>query len=596
MNPLPHGYRARLRHTPTLLIALMLLGCASGTPELDENSTLRLSVAPAKIGNMGEAAQVTVFATNAGGRPAFDGTAVTLVATGGTLTEQVVLQNGSATATFYSDAAIGTVTVTAISGAAGLDQSVQAEIEIVDHRAPLGEVRISAGPSQIPATGGIVSLRIQVRGASGQALPGEEVWISCDRGWLTSGNFSQKTNAAGEISDTLHLTGPYAEDIEKATLTVQVRDQTNTTEIAISGNRSPEAMMSVSAEKVVVGQPIFVDGSASHDPDGTLAPGDFRWHFGDGTEARGVTARHTYSQPGSYPILLKVADELDAEDSATATVVVEAETPNTPPTAQFSFSPGAPRSGEAVHFNASASADEDGTVASYHWDFGDGQAVTTEDPRISHVFTDAATYVVNLAVTDDQGARTAAEPLNLEVAGNQRPTAVLTAAPATVKPGAEVVIDGSASHDADGHLVNYRFDMGDGTRRTGGQSTWRHRYEEPGHYPILLTVIDDQGAASLATAEVTVAEIEPPTALIEMDPASGAIAGQPVIFSGRGSSSDNGALTHFHWSFGDGGAGNGPEIYHVFHQPGIYPVSLMVVDSSQASDKTLVRVEVLPPP
>lgn len=51
---------------------------------------------------------------------------------------------------------------------------------------------------------------------------------------------------------------------------------------------------------------ITVDASASYDPDGDALV--YHWTFGDGTEATGPTATHTYTEPGSYRLTLTVYD------------------------------------------------------------------------------------------------------------------------------------------------------------------------------------------------------------------------------------------------------------------------------------------------
>ena len=50
---------------------------------------------------------------------------------------------------------------------------------------------------------------------------------------------------------------------------------------------------------------------------------------------------------------------------------------------------------------SNASADSDGTIASFAWDFGDGQSGTDENP--SHTYASAGTYTITLTVTDDGG-------------------------------------------------------------------------------------------------------------------------------------------------------------------------------------------------
>ena len=84
-------------------------------------------------------------------------------------------------------------------------------------------------------------------------------------------------------------------------------------------------------------------------------------------------------------------------------LVAPAGTPNTPPTA---VAAGTPTSGIApltVNFSSAGSADPDGSIASYSWNFGDGTAVSTS-PAPTHVYTNAGNYTAVLTVTDNRGA------------------------------------------------------------------------------------------------------------------------------------------------------------------------------------------------
>jgi len=56
----------------------------------------------------------------------------------------------------------------------------------------------------------------------------------------------------------------------------------------------------------------------------------------------------------------------------------------------------------ACNFDGSASSDPDGTISSYAWNFGDGN--TASGANVSHTFSAAGTYSVQLTVTDNDGA------------------------------------------------------------------------------------------------------------------------------------------------------------------------------------------------
>jgi hypothetical protein len=76
---------------------------------------------------------------------------------------------------------------------------------------------------------------------------------------------------------------------------------------------------------------------------------------------------------------------------------------NTPPVAAFSASCTAATS--TCIFNANATTDN-GTIASYYWDFGDGTSQTTLKPEAVHVYGGTGTFFwVHLLATDDGNQR-----------------------------------------------------------------------------------------------------------------------------------------------------------------------------------------------
>ena len=94
-------------------------------------------------------------------------------------------------------------------------------------------------------------------------------------------------------------------------------------------------------------------------------------------------------------------------------------TPDQAPTAQFSYAV----SGTTVAFDASGSSSPVGSIASYAWDFGDGQTETTASSTISHTYSTSDTMTVTLRVTNTAGTSTDVTFTGQMVSNNGGPSA-----------------------------------------------------------------------------------------------------------------------------------------------------------------------------
>jgi YVTN family beta-propeller protein len=83
-------------------------------------------------------------------------------------------------------------------------------------------------------------------------------------------------------------------------------------------------------------------------------------------------------------------------ESAFELAIVPGQTP------LASFSVGPATAGAPTSFDASASTDPEGRIASYSWSFGDGQGATG-GPIASHAYAVPGTYTVTLTVDDGEG-------------------------------------------------------------------------------------------------------------------------------------------------------------------------------------------------
>jgi YVTN family beta-propeller protein len=81
--------------------------------------------------------------------------------------------------------------------------------------------------------------------------------------------------------------------------------------------------------------------------------------------------------------------------------------PDQPPVARFSASSAKQAAGRPASFDAAASSDPDGQIASYAWSFGDGHGEEGPGPVIEHTYAAPGDYRVTLTVTDAEGCSTA---------------------------------------------------------------------------------------------------------------------------------------------------------------------------------------------
>ncbi len=357
----------------------------------------------------------------------------------------------------------------------------------------------------------------------------------------------------------------------QVTLTVTDNDGTSaaaTQAISVT-NGLPTADYATTTDFMTVN----VDGTNSADTDGTIA--SYGWDFGDGTTGTGSTASHTYSTPGTYTIALTVTDNSGGTGTLSHTVTV---TNTLPPVAAFTSVP----AGLKVAFDGTGSSDPDGTVASYAWDFGDGQG--SADPTPNHTYAAAGTYTATLTVTDNAGVTNAVSH-DVTVA-NASPKASFTSTPTDLT----VDFDGTGSSDPDGTVASYAWAFGDGTTGTGASPS--HAYTTAGTYTVSLTVTDDGGATDTKTGPVTVkaANVKPTAAFTSSTT-------ENVASLNAGTSTDpDGTIASYAWDFGDGTAdGSGATTTHSFATNGTYQVKLTVTDNDGATDTLTKPVTITGP-
>jgi len=94
-------------------------------------------------------------------------------------------------------------------------------------------------------------------------------------------------------------------------------------------------------------------------------------------------------------------------------------------------------------------------------------------------------------------------PIMVAVSTNYFPTAAFDYSPESPDIGQDITFDASGSSDADGEIVSFEWDFGDGGIASEVEAT--HRYSQYGDYEVVLTVADNEGAIDTTWQFVSVA-------------------------------------------------------------------------------------------
>jgi PKD repeat protein len=268
-----------------------------------------------------------------------------------------------------------------------------------------------------------------------------------------------------------------------------------------------------------------------------------------------------------------------------------------------------------ITFDASDSYDPDGSIATYHWDFGDGTGGTGATPTHTFTTTTVQTFTITLTVTDDAGA-TATSAQTIEVfpagsPGNNPPTARFTVDPSYGNAPLTVVFDASLSSDVDGTIALYAWDFGDGT--TGSGETISHTFTAAAttNYTVTLTVTDDDGTSNTTSIVISVmvpdvvATDGPTASFTASDPvtiyASPSLPSIPSLFEvefdpALSTAAPGHSLKTYIWNFGDGDShtmATDATVKHTYSSGAAshtYVVTLTVIDDQGLTDSTVRNV------
>lgn len=227
---------------------------------------------------------------------------------------------------------------------------------------------------------------------------------------------------------------------------------------------------------------------------------EWHWDFGDATTSTLQNPKKRWATSGTKTIKHWIkTDQGCLSDTITKTIYV-----NSLPTSDFTIS--SPRcEGRNITFT-DASTPNDGAIATWRWDLGDGTILNNNtNAPVVHPYSTVGTYNVSLQVTTNKGC-TSAAPTVKQVQVYNNPIAKFGLPEACVS---DAVLFSDSSTIADGTEAQFTYQWNFGDPASGGNngSTLKnptHLFTAAGNYNIRLQVTSNQGCMSQADSAFTV--------------------------------------------------------------------------------------------
>jgi len=223
------------------------------------------------------------------------------------------------------------------------------------------------------------------------------------------------------------------------------------------------------------------------------------WDFDDGTTSIDKNPVHTFQEPHSYTVSLKVTGP-DGSDTETKATYIQGFTP-TIPDADFSKEPIQMDAPMTVQFIDESSCPahyitrtEDGGmlvgsmdtadyggITTWLWDFGDGETSTERNP--AHTYRNPGTYTVTLKVIGPAGSDTETKQNYVTLTMPSVPMANFIGKPRTGDGPLVVQFTDTSS----GYIESRLWNFGDGTTSTEQNPTHTYMHRNIGNFTVSLT-------------------------------------------------------------------------------------------------------------
>ncbi len=301
------------------------------------------------------------------------------------------------------------------------------------------------------------------------------------------------------------------------------------------------------------------------------------WSFGDGTSSTLDSPSHFYTMAGTYTATLTVKGPGGCTDIATKQIIIKG------PSGSFSYAPLSGCKPLTVNFTGVAK-----NIATYTWDFADGNIAVVTDSLISHSYINAGDYLPKLILTDAGGCSVPIFGIDtIKVTGLS--AGLSLSADKFCSNGTVQFTNTTVGND---FITSYAWDFGDGGTSTAQHPA--HYYDVPGFYPISLKVASQSGCLDSLINIDTVKVYANPDVFISHN-LSGCVPLTSQLF-GNVSAGDP-AMMKWLWNFGNGQTDTvqnpATQIYTLANT---YNVVALATDEHDCKDTALVVVNAYPIP
>lgn len=293
---------------------------------------------------------------------------------------------------------------------------------------------------------------------------------------------------------------------------------------------------------------------------------DYYWNFGDGDTAVTRNAKHVYTSPGTYDVILKVAAKDGCLDSITKQIIV-----GDIPVVDFDFDDVC--DGEIAHFVDWSNALT--TITDWSWNFGEptSSSNTSSLKNPTHLYQTWGKYQVTLEVGNTFGCF-ASKQDSIEVFKN--PIGQFSyVLPCVGDTTLFYVIPDSING-----LAACFWDFGDGFTSTLFNP--KHDYISAGNYTVTLKVTDSNGCDDEITQTVRIDDLA-----VDFSPASFCL-NAPYLFTGTA----NLPLVQTNWDFDDGTFSNQLSYLKSFNVAGTYNVQFKGETAEGCRDSIVKSIQI----